>query len=142
MNVDRVRVVAFRLAHGHLGTRLTAADLTTAAGVALQHTPPGSAVLGLGARADSTIALARTGHDTDPERTEPPPGVKDDPFGVEFAEIAIAEDRLTARGVALGMAPLPYRLDYELETSAGFTTAQLRLTPRCETCHRELDFRR
>lgn len=46
--------------------------------------------------------------------------VKDDPFGVEFAEIEITARRLTASGVAIGSAPLPYRLDYELETGAEF----------------------
>jgi hypothetical protein len=53
--------------------------------------------------------------------------VKNDPFGVEFAEIDIAEEHLTASGVAVGTAPLPYRLDYELETRAGFATARLRV---------------
>jgi hypothetical protein len=56
--------------------------------------------------------------------------VKDDPFGVEFAEIGIAEERLTATGVAVGIAPLPYRLDYELETRARFVTARLRVISR------------
>jgi hypothetical protein len=68
--------------------------------------------------------------------------VKDDPFGVEFAEIAITEENLTASGVAVGTAPLPYRLDYELETRAGFVTARLRGTTRGEGWHRELDLRR
>ena len=54
--------------------------------------------------------------------------VKDDPFGVEFAEIGITSTRLTAAGVAIGTAPLHYRLGYELETSADFVTARLRDT--------------
>jgi uncharacterized protein len=77
-----------------------------------------------------------------PERKRAAAWVKDEPFGVEFAEIAIAEDHLTARGVALGVTPLPYRLDYELETSARFTTAQLRATTHGEGWRRELDLRR
>jgi uncharacterized protein len=68
--------------------------------------------------------------------------VKDDPFGVEFAEIGIAEQHLTASGVAVGTTPLPYRLDYELETRAGFVTARLRVTSRGEGWRRELDLRR
>lgn len=68
--------------------------------------------------------------------------VKDDPFGVEFAEIAIGDDHLTATGVAVGTAPLPYRLDYELETEPGFVTARLRVTSRGEGWRRELDLRR
>lgn len=68
--------------------------------------------------------------------------VKDDPFGVEFAEIEIGEDRMGARGVAIGTAPRPYRLDYELETHPGFVTARLRATSRGEGWRRELDLRR
>ena len=68
--------------------------------------------------------------------------MKDEPFGVEFAEIAIASDRLTATGVAVGTAPLPYRLDYELETGPGFVTARMRVTSRGEGWRRELDLRR
>lgn len=48
--------------------------------------------------------------------------MKDEPFGVEFAEIEIAEKHLTASGVAIGTGPVPYRLDYELETTKGFVT--------------------
>jgi hypothetical protein len=68
--------------------------------------------------------------------------VKDDPFGVEFAEIDIRETHLTASGVAVGTAPLPYRLDYQLETRAKFVTARLRVTSRGEGWRRELDLRR
>jgi hypothetical protein len=68
--------------------------------------------------------------------------VKDDPFGVEFAEIGITADNLTAGGVALGSAPVPYRLDYELETTAGFATAWLRVTSRGEGWRRELELMR
>jgi hypothetical protein len=68
--------------------------------------------------------------------------VKDDPFGVEFAEIQIAEEHMSARGVAVGTAPLPYRLDYELGTQIGFATARLRVTSRGEGWRRELDLRR
>ena len=68
--------------------------------------------------------------------------VKDDPFGVEFAETGIARTRLNAAGVAIGTAPLPYRLDYELETGAGFVTARLNVTSRGAGWHRELELRR
>jgi hypothetical protein len=68
--------------------------------------------------------------------------VKDDPFGVEFAEIAIAAGGMSAVGVAVGGAPLPYRLDYELETGADFVTSRLRVTSRGEGWRRELDLRR
>ncbi len=68
--------------------------------------------------------------------------VKDDPFGVEFAEIAIAEDHLTAVGVAVGTAPFPYRLDYQLETGSEFVTTRLAVTSRGDGWRRELDLRR
>jgi uncharacterized protein len=68
--------------------------------------------------------------------------VKDEPFGVEFAEIEIAEEHLTATGVAIGTGPVPYRLDYELETAKGFVTVRLRATSRGEGWRRELDLRR
>jgi hypothetical protein len=68
--------------------------------------------------------------------------VKEDPFGVEFAEIGIDGEQLTAMGVAVGTAPLPYRLDYELETSERFVTTRLRVTCRGEGWRRELDLRR
>lgn len=65
--------------------------------------------------------------------------VQDDPFGVEFAEIDIARERLTATGVAVGTAPVPYRLDYELETKAAFVTARLHVTARGAGWRRELE---
>lgn len=68
--------------------------------------------------------------------------VKDDPFGVEFAELVIAAERLTARGVAIGAAPLPYRLDYDLETGPDFVTARLRVTCSGEGWRRELELGR
>jgi hypothetical protein len=68
--------------------------------------------------------------------------VKDEPFGVEFAEISVADEYLTATGVAIGTAPRPYRLDYELETEQGFVTARLGVTSRGEGWRRALDLRR
>jgi uncharacterized protein len=68
--------------------------------------------------------------------------VKDDPFGVEFAEIDIGDERMSASGVAIGSAPHPYRLDYRLETHPGFATARLHAISRGEGWRRELDLRR
>ena len=67
---------------------------------------------------------------------------KDDPFGVEYAELRIADSALAASGVAIGTAPLPYRLDYELETRADFVTTRLHVVSRGEGWRRELDLRR
>jgi uncharacterized protein len=67
---------------------------------------------------------------------------KDEPFGVEFAEIEVGADRLAARGVAIGSAPLAYRLDHQLETGAGFVTSWLHVTSRGEGWRRSLDLSR
>jgi hypothetical protein len=68
--------------------------------------------------------------------------VKDDPFGVEFAEIALAARHLSADGVAIGTGPVPYRLDYTLELAVGFVTSRLRVSARGEGWHRRLELRR
>jgi uncharacterized protein len=55
---------------------------------------------------------------------------KDERAGCEFAEISLEPDRLTARGVAIGSSPIAYRLDYVLETGAGFVTTLLDVSSR------------
>ncbi len=67
---------------------------------------------------------------------------KEDPFGVEFAEIRIGADRLSASGVCIGSDPLAYRLDYALETGPRFVTSQLRVVCHGEGWRRRLDLRR
>ncbi len=67
---------------------------------------------------------------------------KDDPFGAEFAQIALSAKHLTADGVAIGSEPIPYRLDYTLETASGFVTSRLRVRSRGEGWRRTLDLRR
>ena len=68
--------------------------------------------------------------------------VKDDPFGVEFAEIILASTHLSAEGVAIGSVPTPYRLDYTLETASGFVTSRLSVSSCGEAWSRTLDLRR
>ena len=53
---------------------------------------------------------------------------KADPFGAELASVEIASDRMSARGVAIGSEPEPYRLDYELTTTEGFVTRRVVVT--------------
>jgi hypothetical protein len=67
---------------------------------------------------------------------------KDDPFGVEYADVTLAPDRLSAIGVALGTDPVPYRLDYELETAEAFVTANLQVTARGDGWRRGLRLER
>jgi uncharacterized protein len=67
--------------------------------------------------------------------------IKDDPFGVEFVEVKLSARRLGAAGVAVGVEPAPYRLDYTLETGEGFVTSRLRVTAIAEGERRTLDLR-
>ena len=54
--------------------------------------------------------------------------LKDDPPGMEQAELAIRADGLTARSVALGSVPVAYRLDLDLTVGDGWVTRRLALT--------------
>lgn len=67
---------------------------------------------------------------------------KDDPVGAEFAEIALSDEHVSAEGVAIGSEPIPYRLDYTLETVSGFVTSRLLVSTRGEGWRRRLDLRR
>ena len=51
-----------------------------------------------------------------------------DEWRAESAQVVPAEDRFSAAGVQLGVDPLPYRLDYRLETTAGWVTGTLDVT--------------
>jgi uncharacterized protein len=67
---------------------------------------------------------------------------KDSLVGAEFAELELHADRLSAISVAIGDDPLPYRVDYELETGAGFVTTRLRLRARGDGWERSLELQR
>jgi hypothetical protein len=68
--------------------------------------------------------------------------VKDDPLGLEFAEIEIGAERVHADGVAIGTQPVPYRLDYTLEAAAGFRAQRLHVNVRGGGWRRSLDLTR
>jgi hypothetical protein len=68
--------------------------------------------------------------------------VKDDPFGVEFAEIDLATNDLSARGVAIAGGPVSYRLDYTLQTAADFVTSRLQVVSRGEGWRRAIELLR
>jgi hypothetical protein len=68
--------------------------------------------------------------------------LKENGNGAEFADVLIADKRLTATGLAIGTAPVGYRLDYKLETDYGFTTLGLLVTARGAGWRRRLDLRR
>jgi hypothetical protein len=67
---------------------------------------------------------------------------KHDPFGVEFAEVTLAGSTLAATGVAIGSEPVPYRLDYRLETTDDFVTSQLEVESRGQGWRRSLNLTR
>jgi hypothetical protein len=67
--------------------------------------------------------------------------VKDEPFGVEFANITLPPG-LRAEVVAIGVNPMPYRLDYILETAAGLVASRLRVATRGDGWRRSVDLRR
>lgn len=68
--------------------------------------------------------------------------VKTEATGLEFAEVQIDERRLRATGVAIGGAPLPYRLDYELVTRSKFVTKWIEVESRGQGWRRTLRLRR
>jgi uncharacterized protein len=62
--------------------------------------------------------------------------------GAEWADIVLRPDRLSARGTAMGAKPVPYRLDYELDTGPGFVTRRLRVRSHGNGWRRHLDLHR
>ena len=54
--------------------------------------------------------------------------VKDDPVGMEHAELTVRSCGLAASSVALGSVPVQYRLDLDLTTDAGWLTQRVMMT--------------
>jgi uncharacterized protein len=65
----------------------------------------------------------------------------EDPGLAEVATVDLGTAGIRASGVQLGVDPLPYRLDYELETAWGFVTRSLSIDVRGEGWWRRLDLR-
>ncbi|MGW3987170.1 putative glycolipid-binding domain-containing protein [Streptomyces sp. NPDC004830] len=61
--------------------------------------------------------------------------------GVETAWIQVRDGLLRARGRAVGVAPEPYWVTYDLETADGFVTRRLRVTVDSADGSRTLDLR-
>lgn len=68
--------------------------------------------------------------------------VKDDPLGMEYADLVINGTTLHAVAVAVGSDPVPYRLDFELATGDDFVTSRLTATTRGDGWMRRLDLER
>jgi uncharacterized protein len=60
----------------------------------------------------------------------------------EYAEVSLYADRLLARGTQLGVDPLPYRLQYALDTASGFRTTRLTADAAGNGWSRRLDLLR
>ncbi len=61
-----------------------------------------------------------------------------DEWRAEAAAAELGDDGVAARGVQLGIDPLPYRLDYELDATEGWVTRTLRVEARGATWSRRL----
>jgi uncharacterized protein len=64
-----------------------------------------------------------------------------DSWRTEAAHVELAGARVRASGTQLGVEPLPYRLDYELETFERFVTASLLVRASGEGWARSLELR-
>lgn len=60
----------------------------------------------------------------------------------EGAEVELGDDRLVAQGTQLGVDPVPYRLDYRLETGPQWITTRLTARVHDGAEERRLDLRR
>jgi uncharacterized protein len=65
-----------------------------------------------------------------------------DAWRAELAEVSLHGDRLLARGTQLGVDPLPYRLEYSLDTATDFVTSSLTVDVRGSGWLRRLDLLR
>jgi hypothetical protein len=63
------------------------------------------------------------------------------PEGAEIAEVSFGDGRLAASGTAIGGDPLPYRLEYELETVDRYVTSRLLVKAYGQGWRRRLELR-
>ena len=68
--------------------------------------------------------------------------LKDGIVGVEFADVTLSANSLSASGVAIAADPVPYRCDYALRTDDRFVTSGLKVATHGQGWHRTLDLRR
>lgn len=62
--------------------------------------------------------------------------------GAELVELKLSGTQLTAKGLALGADPVPYRLEYLLSTGADYVTSQLKVHTSGAGWARSLELRR
>jgi hypothetical protein len=63
----------------------------------------------------------------------------DGAWHAEAAQVELGADRLSATGTQFGADPLPYRVDYELETGANWVTRRLHLDAAGDGWSRSLE---
>lgn len=63
----------------------------------------------------------------------------DGSWRAEAVQLDLGEDRLTASGTQFGADPLPYRVDYELETGAHWVTRRLHVDAAGDGWRRSLE---
>ncbi|MDO9408832.1 putative glycolipid-binding domain-containing protein [Patulibacter sp.] len=64
-----------------------------------------------------------------------------DAWRAEVAVVDLGVDRVRAKGTQLGVDPVPYRLEYELDTTAGWETHRLQARSSGAGWSREIDLR-
>jgi hypothetical protein len=62
-----------------------------------------------------------------------------DELRFEYSDVTVEDERLSARGVQLGVEQVPYRLTYELDTHPGFATRRLTVEAEGAGWERRLD---
>jgi hypothetical protein len=62
--------------------------------------------------------------------------------GAEIARVSLEGELLSASGIAIGIQPLPYRIDYTLTTVSRFVTSELRVHAEGLDWHRSLKLTR
>jgi uncharacterized protein len=62
-----------------------------------------------------------------------------DDWRAEYCDVSLYSDRLLARGTQIGVEPVPYRLQYALDTAIGFDTVRLTVDAAGEGWSRRLD---
>ncbi|MGH9027264.1 MAG: putative glycolipid-binding domain-containing protein [Acidimicrobiia bacterium] len=65
-----------------------------------------------------------------------------DEWRSEVATVELTADGVQARGTQVGLHPLPYRLDYDLDAGDGFVTRRLRVDVAGSDWHRRVDLSR
>jgi len=67
---------------------------------------------------------------------------KENGYGVELVNVELGADRLAATGVAIGWDPVPFHLEFRLETGPDWVTSALEVRSRGDGWGRTLELRR